>query len=398
MLSIALVVVPFLVLVAGVLLLVGAVSPGRLRRIAPFLGDGPPARKRALLVFAPVFVALLAIEGVLLAQPRFETSLPEGHRVVAGESAGIAVAVKNTGLSDGDFVAPYVLDGVDQSDVSVRVPGSQTAAVTLPLPDDLEPGRHTILVGDTSFAIMALRPAAFSVSSLTSDTRLARTGERVTLTATVMNTGEAPGEFGGVLKADGRRCDAQPTTVGPGEQQTLTYTWRSSRQGKHMLRLGDARCAQIVVKPVHYENGHYLRRSASGGDGVLQVKNGNRVDGVVVLTRQSDRKVPVIACYIRARQSFKVTGIPDGKYWIYYSLGRDWNTYTDGFIEVQDRGRFSDLAKYTTTTWTTSWSDADYVYTQGHVRYSGWKITLNPVVGGTARTETVSESAFPRVH
>ena len=43
-------------------------------------------------------------------------------------------------------------------------------------------------------------------------------------------------------------------------------------------------------------------------------------------------------------------------------------------------------------------TDSMYRCTQGHVRYSGWKISLNPVVGGTARTQTVSEGEFPRVH
>jgi hypothetical protein len=74
------------------------------------------------------------------------------------------------------------------------------------------------------------------------------------------------------------------------------------------------------------------------------------------------------------------------------------HTYTDGFLTTNDRGVFRSPCKFTTSTWTTSWSDSAYRYRQGHVRYSGWRVTLNAVPGGNARTSDVAQNDFSRVH
>jgi hypothetical protein len=397
MLDIAIVVVALLALVAAVLLAVGLLKPSGVGRVIPGAAR-PTTRRTAGFVFGAVLAALIVALGVLLALPNYEVTLPDGDRVVAGESTGVRLGFSNSGLAAGSYSAAYSLDGILQTQVVVNVPGRQTAELAVPLPSDLAPGPHTVVVGSDSFQIVALKPAAFSVTTFDTDVKIAKTGQRVNVTAAVMNTGEVAGEFDGELLVNGRKYDMQPIAVDPGTEEALSYTFRGRAQGKNRLRLGDARSTLVVVKPIHYPNGHYLRRVASGGHGVLSVKNGNRVDGVVVLTRTSARKVPVIACYVRARQSFTIEGIPDGSYWMYYALGRDWNSYTDGFLTSTERGYFRSPAKFTTSTWTTSWTDSMYRYTQGHVRYSGWRITLNPVAGGTARTTSVGQNDFPRVH
>lgn len=398
MLAAAEVAIPILTIAVCVLLAIGLANPVLLWRLMPFLSADEPNRKRPSLILGTLLIGLIAIDGVILAQPSFDVSVPAATQVIAGESTGLKVAVENSGIRQGTYRAEYALDGVRQSEVAVQVPGSDTRYLMLDLPIGLTAGSHTILLGDTTLSIRALRPAAFSVTSLTSDTRLAKTGERVTVVASVLNTGEVSGEFDGVLKADGRRWDAQPTTLGPGEEQTLAYTYRSARQAKHYLCLGDKTCSQIVVRPLRFENGHFLCRDANGGEGTLEIKNGNRIGGVVVLTRQSGGRLPVVACYVAPHQSFTIAGIPDGRYWIYYTLGRDWNTYTDGFLETKKRARFQGPADYSTKTWTNYWNDSMYRYSQGHVQYTRYSITLNPVLGGTGRTEDVSENAFPRVH
>jgi hypothetical protein len=390
--------VAVLIVVVIVLLVLGLLKPSALGRLIPWVGRPQPSRKRALVVLAPVLAVLVVVQVAVLSLPNFKVTLPSGNRVVAHQSTGLRIAIGNTGLSGGQYSAAYALDGTKQSDIAVRVAGGSTAQINVPLPSGLTPGSHTVDIGSASLKITALRPAAFAVTQLAPAVAMAKTGQEVTVSAAVTNTGEAPGEFDGVLFADNKRYDAQPTTIAPGAQQALVFTFASRSQGKHQLRLGNATHPLVVVKPIHFANGHYLHRTASGGSGILQIKNGNRVDGVVVLTRTSARHVPVIACYVGARKSFTVAGIPDGTYWIYYTLGRDWNTYTDGFLSTTERGLFHSPDKFTTSTWTTSWTTSMYRYTQGHVRYSGWTITLNPVAGGNAQTDTVSENGFPRVH
>jgi hypothetical protein len=356
-----------------------------------------PSRKRALVILGPALVLLIVVLLAVLALPKYKLALPSGNRVVATESTGLKIGIHNAGFVAGNYSAAYALDGLKQSDVVVRVGGRSTAEVSVPLPSDLAPGSHTVAIGDVSFSITALRPAAFQVTQMEPSIKMAKTGQKVTVSGAVMNTGEAPGEFDGVLYADGRNYDAQPTTLAPGAQQSLSFTFTSNSQGKHSLRLGDATLSLVVVRPIHFPNGHYLRRTVSGGRGTLTITNGNSNDGVVVVTRTSARNVPVIACWVEARHKWTVTGIPDGSYWVYYTVGRDWNTYTDGFLTTTRRARFHTPMRFSTSTWTTSWSTYAYNYTQGHVQWSVWRITLNPVAGGTARTDDVGEGGFPRV-
>lgn len=398
MLDLAIFVVAILVVVAVVLLAIGLASPRVLGRVIPWVRRPSPSRKRVALALVPALVVVLVAEGVLVSLPRFKVTLAAGNKVVAGESTGLKIDLANTGLATGTYSAVYALDGLKQSEVTARVGGGEKYEMSVPLPAALAPGRHKVAVGVAQFDVVALKPAAFSVTSFTTDTSLAATGQNIAVTAEVTNTGEAPGEFAGELFVDGSRYDARPATLGAGKHQQFVFAFTSQAQGTHSLRMGDATQSVVVVRPVRYANGRYLRRKAAGGHGILQIKNGNNLDGVVVLTRSIAFKVPVIACYVRANSSFTVTSIPDGTYWIYYSLGSDWNTYTKGFLVCTQRSRFSTAMKFTTSKWTSSWTTSAYRYTQGHVRYTQWRITLNPVAGGNAQTAEIDPSAFPQVH
>jgi hypothetical protein len=397
MLDVVIVTVGVLALLAVVLLMVGLARPSGMGRVIPWV-TRPTTRRTVAVVFGSALAALIVAEGVLLALPNYDVSLADGDRVVAGESSGVKLGIRNSGLVAGSYAAAYSLDGVAQSRVVVNVPGRQTAELAVPLPSDLAPGPHTVVVGGDSFQITALKPAAFSVTTLDTSVKIAKTGQRVTVSADVMNTGEVAGEFDGVLRVNGRKYDDQPITIDPGAQEALSYTFSSRSQGKNRLRLGDAKRTLLVVKPINYATGHFLRRVASDGNGVIKVNNENDVDGVIVLTRTSARKVPMIACYVRAWDSFTIRGIPDGRYWVYYTLGNDWNNYTDGFLTCSKRCYLPRPVKFMTSTWTRSWTDSMYSYTQGLIRTSGWTITLMHVSASSAHVIAVGEDDFPRVH
>jgi len=69
--------------------------------------------------------------------------------------------------------------------------------------------------------------------------------------------------------------------------------------------------------------GIVVRKAGGAGPGELTVKNDlGTGDGLAVLTRSGQ---PVLAAYVRNKERFTLTGISDGRYELYFSLGVDWD-------------------------------------------------------------------------
>jgi hypothetical protein len=375
--------------VAAVVLVVGLLRP------AWFGGAG---RRRVSLVLGPVVAALVVAAVVLVALPSYEVAQASPEEpVVCGESTDLVVNVHNAGLTGGTYACTYSLDGVAQSEIELRVDGGADASVALPLPADLAPGGHTATLGDAIIAFTALRPAEFVVEYYDVSPTLLKPGQRIDVVAEVTNTGEVPGTFDGELRLGGEVVEAQPVEVEPGEVVDLEYEVRPENPGEYRLKLGDEQQKVVVVKPIRFANGEVIERHLGSGLGKLTLQNKkNDSDAVVVLTSTSSRK-PLLAVYVRRKANCTVSGIPNGKYRVYYWIGRDWNRYMHGFLTTDDRGRYQDPLVYSTKSWTSSWTDAYYRYTQQNTEYTTWTLSLYVVYGGTAGVTSVSESDFPRV-
>jgi Ig-like domain from next to BRCA1 gene len=165
----------------------------------------------------------------------------------------------------------------------------------------------------------------------------------------------------------------------PGTPGTYIGTWQL--QGPDGTRFGDQAYVSIVVPlspPRQLETGTIVHQAgARNGDGQLGIENGLDLDAVAVLQR-NDSAV-LFAVYVRGRDSFTLTNIPDGTYDLYFTLGEDWDSTNAKFTRRRNLSRFDDLFPFRTTSTT----------------YSIWNVTLHPVVGGTAGSESVPEGEFP---
>lgn len=157
--------------------------------------------------------------------------------MVAGESEFVTLAVKNTGLmGTGGVLLPVTLDAVRISDVGFALGGRGEQTVRVPITKELEPGSHTLVVGDESLVFKALKPAEFQVKELKAKGDYATVGERLTVSATVANVGEVAGTFNGVLRDGGKEAAAEPVEVAAGAQKPLELTYTGRSQGKHRLQ------------------------------------------------------------------------------------------------------------------------------------------------------------------
>ena len=201
-------------------------------------------------------------------------------------------------------------------------------------------------------------------------------------TAWILVSGDQMGAPASVPVPDtplGSTADISVEMVAPDTPGTYKGTWQmQDHDGSHF---GDQAYVMIVVPmppPRRLATGTIIRQvGATNGSGRLTVDNGLDLDAVAVLSNLNGASM--IAVYIQNNDSFAITGIQDGTYDLYFTLGEDWDSEQAKFTRRKSLSRFDDPFEFSTTGTT----------------YTVWSITLHTVTGGTAGTEPVPEDEFP---
>ncbi|MEU8201026.1 hypothetical protein [Streptosporangium sp. NPDC049046] len=127
-------------------------------------------------------------------------------------------------------------------------------------------------------------------------------------------------------------------------------------------------------------NGRFIASEGRPGRAYLELRNGTRQDAVVVLVRGKKKAVTV---YVRRKSNFKIQGVRDGSYKIYYTLGEDWDAKAKTFTRSCDFEQFGKSVRFRT------------VNTGTQIRWTNWTITLHAVTGGTVKPKKVKPGDFP---
>jgi len=121
------------------------------------------------------------------------------------------------------------------------------------------------------------------------------------------------------------------------------------------------------------------------GLGELQIKNGTNLDAIVKLVNMTINK-SILTVYIKANSTYTIKNVKDGNYKLFFNLGNDWNSQIKAFNINSSYKVFEDLFDFTTR----EYEEGDYIRT----RYSKFEVTLNPVIGGQAKTDNVNAVEF----
>lgn len=119
------------------------------------------------------------------------------------------------------------------------------------------------------------------------------------------------------------------------------------------------------------------------GLGELKIENGTGLDAVFKLVRNYPKE-SIYTVYIRAKSTYEISEISDGVYDLYFAHGRDWDKESQRFLVNSSYSKFEDSFDFTT----------EYQSDGINLIYTAGRITLHPVVGGSAKTDTVSENEF----
>lgn len=148
-----------------------------------------------------------------------------------------------------------------------------------------------------------------------------------------------------------------------------------------------------LTEPYSLANGTILKARNPdyfNGDGQLRIDNGTNYDAVAKLIHkgfwdgmnEGTGGTSILTVYIKAGNSYTITNVSDGTYWLAFMQGTDWDTTNKKFVRNISYQSFDDTFNFTTT------EDDQYVH------YSKFRVTLNPVVGGTAETSPVNPAQF----
>ncbi|MFJ2582534.1 hypothetical protein [Kitasatospora aureofaciens] len=124
------------------------------------------------------------------------------------------------------------------------------------------------------------------------------------------------------------------------------------------------------------ENGTMVREGRLHGHGVFKVDNGGSSDAVVSLAMDGKS---VHSVFVAKGQKASIEGVEDGTYDVFFSGGVDWDGGAKAFTQSCRFSKFQDTLAFET----------------GRT-YTSWSITLQPTVGGNAKTDDVDAKNFPQ--
>lgn len=128
--------------------------------------------------------------------------------------------------------------------------------------------------------------------------------------------------------------------------------------------------------------------------GEVLILNQTGQDAVVLLVRVGERE-PIRNEYVRARSQFRITGVPDGAYYLKTMMGRDWNPERRlGSGDV--RGGFETEASFQAMDDPSDWlrMETRVDPSSGRVGYQTYSMTLHQVVNGNVESRYIADGDF----
>lgn len=318
----------------------------------------------------------------VLAIPKFEvlSCSVEPIEVAVGESVTVATTVENTGAMEGIYQVELLVDGAAKESKSIALSPGEREIVSF-LVSAEAPGIHEVKLGPVTETFLVLDPPQFEVGEININPNPVKVGEETVVSTEIENTGGSEGTYTASLVMDDAVIEKKDITLPSGAAGSLSFELVGEEAGSYVVGIAGQETILEVVEPVRLDTGTFITGDLYGGKAKLTVENGLDLDAVVILSLTEEPDTPLAAVYIQADDSYTIKRIKGGTYILYFCLGKDWDESSKRFITDVTYKRFEDDIKFVSSS----------------SRYSIVTVTLHPVVGGTAATESLSEDEFPEM-
>lgn len=167
-----------------------------------------------------------------------------------GEEVSISITVTNTGDLTGSYEVSLKIDSLVVQTEEVTLAGGDSETISFSVPAAMA-GEHTVNVNGLpgTFGVKAApeAPAAFTTSALTVSPAEVNTGESVTISVLVANTGDLTGTYKVILRIDGVGVEAREVTIARGTRQKVTFVTVRNTAGAYSVSI-DGLSGSFVVR------------------------------------------------------------------------------------------------------------------------------------------------------
>lgn len=171
-------------------------------------------------------------------------------KVMIGERATISAQLRNGNASVQTYNVPLMVNGLAQDRRTVTLSPGTTEVVEFSLVKH-KAGSYEIGIGDQSsiLEVQAPLPPSFQLSELKITPYVVNVGEKIVITAKVINTGGSQGNYAAELKLDGCSVKKEELTIAAGADSTLNFTVCMDSPGTYIVTLGELTGQFVVIKP-----------------------------------------------------------------------------------------------------------------------------------------------------
>ena len=171
--------------------------------------------------------------------------------VNVGQQVSISAVVTNTGDLEGTYTVILKVEDATAGSEQVTLAGGVSQTVTFTTSKSVAGAYSVSIDGQTGIFTVreSLAAAKFSVGDLSITPGTVRTGEQVTISILVSNTGDRQGSYDVQLKIDGQVVETQSITLTGGNSQTVTFTTTQDTAGTYSVTVDTRSGSFTVTKP-----------------------------------------------------------------------------------------------------------------------------------------------------
>ncbi len=182
----------------------------------------------------------------------------EPTTVGAGENVTISLLVTNVGVVEGTEDVELKVEGEVVSTYEVQLDPNENRTVEFTWSED-RPGEYHLEVAQFVERVEVLEPAKFLYSHFSVDSDEVEPGRNVTVSVTVVNSGEMSGTETVELRVNDQEVDTHEVTFDPYQGDVIRFTWSEEEPGEYKLAVwsrsdGEEKFQSnvIVLKPAEF--------------------------------------------------------------------------------------------------------------------------------------------------
>jgi hypothetical protein len=171
-------------------------------------------------------------------------------KITTGEKATVEVQIRNSNAKMDMYNVPLMVNGVADDRKSVTLTPGATELITFVLTRS-QAGIYRISVGNKESTLVVEKPLPpdFRLSNLEINPTEVDTGEKVVITAKIVNIGGTQGSYTAELKVDGITNQTEKIIIPAGTDYMLVFKISKDLPGTYIVTLGGLTGQFVVNEP-----------------------------------------------------------------------------------------------------------------------------------------------------